>query len=84
MLQSYLLLPLALLLKKDECSGKKRDRGNKKGQVPDNLEKKRERKTRKQKGASDRQPWKRKKCETRGKNGQVSNSRIRGTRDPPE
>ena len=27
---------------------------------------------------------KRKKSETRGKNGQVSNSRIRGTRYPPE
>ena len=31
------------------------------------------------------EPWKkRKKSETRGKNGQVSDSRIRGTRYPPE
>ena len=66
MLQSYLLLPHALLLKKDECSEKKRERrGNKKGQVPGNLRKE-------------------KKCETRGKNGQVFDSTIRGTRDPPE
>jgi hypothetical protein len=27
---------------------------------------------------------KKKKCEKRGKNGQVSDSRIRGTRYPPE
>jgi len=37
MLQSYLLLPLALLLKKDDCSEKERKMRNKKGQVPANL-----------------------------------------------
>jgi len=38
MLQYYLLLPLALLLKKDECSKKERERrGNKKRQVLANL-----------------------------------------------
>ena len=30
------------------------------------------------------EPRKKKKSETRGKNGQVSDSRIRGTRYPPE
>ena len=30
------------------------------------------------------EPRKKRKSETRGKNGQVSNSRIRGTRYPPE
>jgi len=48
----------------DECSKKRRIRGNKKGQVS---------------GTS-----KKRKSETRGKNGQVSDSRIRGTRYPPE
>ena len=30
------------------------------------------------------EPWRKRKSVTRGKNGQVSNSRIRGTRYPPE
>ena len=66
--QVILLLPLAILsqemsaLKKRKK--KERMRGNKKGQVPGTLKKR--------------------KSETRGKNGQVSDSRIRGTGYPSE
>ena len=48
---------------------KKYIRGNKKEQVL---------------GTSMKKKEKKKECETRGKNGQVSDSRIRGTRYPPE
>ena len=61
---SYLVTTTCYIISRDECSKKKKIRGNKKRQVP---------------GTS-----KEKKSETRGKNGQVSDSRIRGTRYPPE
>ena len=65
MLELSWLLPLAILFQEMSALKKeKKIRGNKKGQVPGTLKKR--------------------KSETRGKNGQVSDSRIRGTRYPPE
>ena len=46
--------------------------------------KKRERKYEEIKRGKCSEPRKKRKSETRGKNGQVSDSRIRGTRYPPE
>ena len=66
---SYLVTTTCYIISWDECSKKKGEkkniRGNKKGQVPETSKEK-------------------KKSETRGKNGQVSDSRIRGTWYPPE
>ena len=68
---SWLLLLAILFQERSALKRRRREKkekgkiqGNKKGQVPGSLKKR--------------------KSETRGKNGQVSDNRIRGTRYPPE
>jgi len=70
MLKIFLLLPLATLFQEGECSEKKSEYEEiKRGKCP---------KPQKKKNKRER------KSETRGKKRQVSDSRIRGTRYPPE
>ena len=69
MLELSWLLPLAILFK--EMSALKKG-------------KKKEEKYEEIKRGKCPEPRKKRKSETRGKNGQVSDSRIRGTRYPPE
>ena len=68
MLKLSWLLPLAILFQ--EMSGQKKEKKKKKYE--------------KIKRAKCPEPRKKRKSETRGKNGQVFDSRIRGTRYPPE
>ena len=70
MLQLFWLLPLATL--SQEMSALKKERKKKKEKYEEI------------KRGKCPEPRKKIKSETRGKNGQVSDSRIRGTRYPPE
>ena len=71
MLQLFWLLPLATLFQEIRALKKRK-------------EKKREKEYEEIKRGKCPEPRKKRKSKTRGKNGQVSDSRIRGTRYPPE
>ena len=71
MLEIFWLLPLATLFQEGECSKKRK-------------KEKRRKKYEEIKRGKCPKPRKKRKSEMRGKNGQVSDSRIRGTRYPPE
>ena len=74
MLEIFWLLPLATLCKEGECSEKKEEKKReKKKKINEEI-----------KRSKCPEPRKKRKSKTRGKNGQVSDSRIRGTRYPPE
>ena len=66
-----MLLPLAILFQ--EMSALKKRRKKKKKKVYEEI-----------KRGKCPEPRKKRKSKTKGKNGQVSDSRIRGTRYPPE
>ena len=66
---SYLVTTTCYIISRDECSEKK----ERKKKVYEEI-----------KRGKYPEPRKKRKSETRGKNGQVSDSRIRGTRYPPE
>jgi len=68
MLEIFWLLPLATLFQEGECSKKREEKGKIRGNKKGQVP-----------GTS-----KKRKSETRGKNGQVSDRRIRGTRYPHE
>jgi len=68
MLEIFWLLPVATLFQEGECYKKREEKGKIRGNKKGQVP-----------GTS-----KKRKSETRGKNGQVSDSRIRGTGYPPE
>jgi len=72
MLELSWLLPLAILFQEMSALKKEKRKKKKKGKIRGN-------KKGQVPGTS-----KKRKSETRGKNGQVSDSRIRGTRHPPQ
>ena len=72
--QVILLLPLAILSQEMSALKRKKKKREEKKKINEEIKS----------GKCPEPRNKRKRSETRGKNGQVSDSRIRGTRYPPE